>query len=82
MSRFGYALALAIAVQLVGAGEAQAYIDPGTGSFIFQALVAMVVGVGFTLKLYWNRLKGLFGRRSALPADASPPPAKDEGDVS
>ncbi len=82
MSRFGYALALAVAVQLVGAGEAQAYIDPGTGSVIFQALVAMVVGVGFTLKLYWNRLKGLFGRRSALPAEASAPPAKDEGDGS
>ena len=82
MSRFGYALALAVAVQLVGAGEAQAYIDPGTGSVIFQALVAMVVGVGFTLKLYWNRLKGLFGRRSGLPAEASAPPAKDEGDGS
>lgn len=43
---------------------AHAYIDPGTGSVIVQAIIAGVVGALFTIKLYWRRLvsfcSGLF----------------------
>ena len=38
-----------------------AYIDPGTGSFVIQALVAAAAGLAVTLKLYWSRIKGFFG---------------------
>lgn len=38
-----------------------AYIDPGTGSFVVQALVAAAAGIAVALKVYWQRLKGLFG---------------------
>jgi hypothetical protein len=34
-----------------------AYIDPGTGSMIFQVLIASFVGLLFMLKVYWNRVK-------------------------
>jgi hypothetical protein len=62
-------IALAAALLLFFVDDASAYLDPGTGSFIFQTIVAMVLGAAFTLKLYWRRLKGLFGRKSAAPAD-------------
>lgn len=44
---------------LVTAGEgiAYAYLDPGSGSYIFQVLIAMLLGAIFTLKAYWQRLK-------------------------
>ena len=41
-----------------------AYLDPGTGSYIFQLLIAGLLGLAFLLKVYWNKVKsfvlGLF----------------------
>lgn len=34
-----------------------AYLDPGTGSFLFQLLIGAVVGGIFVIKSYWLRLK-------------------------
>jgi len=36
------------------------YIDPGTGSYLVQMLIAAVVGGIFILKGYWYRLKSFF----------------------
>ena len=40
--------------------EAFAYIDPGSGTIIIQAIVGVLVGVGITVKIYWERLKVKF----------------------
>ena len=37
--------------------DAYAYIDPGTGSYIFQMLIALVVGGMFFLNLFWVKIK-------------------------
>jgi hypothetical protein len=37
--------------------SAQAYIDPGSGSFIVQMLIASLLGATFTLKMYFKNLK-------------------------
>jgi hypothetical protein len=37
------------------------YIDPGSGSLLLQALAGGVAGVAVVGKLYWQRLKRLFG---------------------
>jgi hypothetical protein len=34
-----------------------AYLDPGTGSYIFQVLLATLLGGLVTLRMYWHRLK-------------------------
>lgn len=61
------ALALFLLVTLVS--DAEAYLDPGTGSFIFQTAIAMVAGSLFVLKTYWRRIKTLFSRQSAPPGE-------------
>lgn len=53
---------LASLVQVVLAAPAQAYVDPGTGSFIFQAIVAAFVSSVVTIKLYWRRIRSALGR--------------------
>ena len=59
-------LLLLSGVQFFFVGEAQAYIDPGTGAFVLQFLVAGILGAAFAVKMYWNRLKGFVrGRFSA-----------------
>jgi len=40
--------------------EAYAYIDPGTGSYILQLLMAVVFGALFGIKLFWNKIKDFF----------------------
>ena len=42
--------------------DAFAYIDPGTGSIVIQAMIGALVGVGITLKIYWYKIKEKFSR--------------------
>jgi hypothetical protein len=49
--------------------DAEAYLDPGTGSFVFQTVIAMVAGSLFVLKTYWRRIRAMFSRRSATPEE-------------
>ena len=59
-------LSLAVAVVLAPL-PAFAYIDPGTGSFLFQAIAAAVIGGLFVIRSTWARLREglrrLFGPR-------------------
>jgi hypothetical protein len=50
-------------------GPAHAYLDPGTGSMVIQAVVAGVVGALALGRLYWTRLKSLTRRKSAKEDD-------------
>ena len=40
--------------------DAYAYLDPGTGSVIIQAIIGALVGVGIAVKIYWIKLKYKF----------------------
>lgn len=40
-----------------------AYLDPGSGSLIVQAVVGGVAGAAVAAKLYWRRLVGRFRRQ-------------------
>lgn len=45
-----------IAALLMTPRDAAAYIDPGTGSFVVQGVIAAIVGAGVTAKLFWGRI--------------------------
>src|SRR5690554_2073266 len=47
------AAALALAATLLAARPAHAYVDPGTGSFVLQLLLAAFFGVAFTFRRAW-----------------------------
>ena len=42
-----------------------AYVDPGTGSYVIQLVIAALAGIAFAIKIYWGRIKGLFSRSSS-----------------
>jgi uncharacterized membrane protein YhhN len=73
-------LALFLLVTLVA--DAEAYLDPGTGSFVFQTIIAMVVGSLFALKTYWQRIKAMLSRQSATPVEDGPRLEQADGDRS
>ena len=36
------------------------YLDPGSGSYLLQLLIAGALGAAFAVRLYWSRIKGFF----------------------
>jgi len=53
-----------------GLGNKLAYLDPGSGSFLIQLLIAALLGAGIALRAYWGKIKGLFGAKSEGGEDA------------
>jgi len=37
-----------------------AYIDPGTGSYVLQIILAGILAVPFVLKRYWVKIRNIF----------------------
>ena len=57
-------LRFAVFCALAGlAPEAQAYLDPSTGSMILSAIVGLFATLGLGLKTYWYKLRNLLNRR-------------------
>ena len=48
---------------------AHAYLDPGTGSYIFQILIASVIGGTVVFKSGWGRILKFFKRKSKPHTD-------------
>ncbi|EKD81946.1 MAG: hypothetical protein ACD_39C01555G0003 [uncultured bacterium] len=48
---------------------AQAYLDPGTFSFVIQTLIAALVGALFVLKSYWISIKSWFSGTGNQPVE-------------
>ena len=40
--------------------DAQAYIDPGSGSIIIQAIIGAIATAGTTATIYWRKIKDFF----------------------
>jgi len=52
------------------------YLDPGSGSFIIQMLLALGLGAGVAIKMYWTKLKNLFTGKKDTPQPS--PEAQDD----
>jgi hypothetical protein len=46
---------------LIFTNQAEAYLDPGTGSMLLQVILGGVAAVGVAVKLYWHKLRVVFG---------------------
>ena len=55
----------AFSILLIACGEAYAYIDPGTGSYVLQIVIASVLAAGFVIKATWRNIMGAIGKRFA-----------------
>ena len=42
---------------------AHAYIDPGSGSYVFQMLIAGFLSFAFAVRHYWDRLRSFITRQ-------------------
>jgi len=46
-----------------------AYLDPGSGSLLIQMILALSLGAGAFISIYWKKIKGLLNRNK--PSDDS-----------
>jgi hypothetical protein len=57
------------------------YVDPGSGSYLIQAIIAAVLGAVFYFKSIWYRVKTFFSRSAnAKKDDTSNNDKKNGGD--
>ncbi len=68
------ALTLLAAPQLSG----HLYLDPGSGSYILQLLLAAVLGGTFAIKIYWKRIRAFFNKNKAIEQVEEEEQAADE----
>ena len=45
------------------AKPALAYLDPGTGSYVFQILIAGILGIIVTISAYWKKIVIFFKKK-------------------
>lgn len=50
---------LTFVIYLSTTSLSHAYLDPGTGSAILQALIAALAACGAMMSNYWKRMKGM-----------------------
>ena len=63
---------IAVALTVCAAEPAYAYLDPGTGNIILQAVLATIAGALVSLKLYGQKILILFKRMFARNPESSP----------
>ena len=52
----------AFSILLLSTKPAYAYLDPGTGSMVIQALIAAVAAISVSIGIFWGRFKSFLGR--------------------
>ncbi|MHB8138218.1 MAG: hypothetical protein ACYDGO_07480 [Smithellaceae bacterium] len=56
-------IALCFVLILLFVQPAHAYLDPGSGSAILQGVLAAIVAIGLTVKLFWHKILKFLGIR-------------------
>ena len=62
-SRFLWRWLCVAAVFLLWERPAHAYLDPGTGSFLFQLIIGAIFSALFGIKMFWTNIKLFFSSR-------------------
>ncbi len=44
------------------------YLDPGSGSFLLQLLIAALAGIGIAIGSSWSKIKRIFKKNKNKPA--------------
>lgn len=56
------------------------YLDPGTGSMLIQVILAVVLGAGVAVKIFWRNIKAFFTGKKASDASVEDPTAVNPDD--
>jgi uncharacterized membrane protein len=74
LRRLSWILVFTVCFVLLSLPIARAYVDPGTGSYVFQLLIGALLGATVAVKIFWKRIWGFITRRTSRSATAEPAP--------
>ncbi len=57
-----------------------AYLDPGSGSFIFQILIGVALTLGVAIRVFWSRIVSFFRKTPKTEAGTAPPTEPSDGE--
>jgi hypothetical protein len=60
---------LFVAFSLLWIPVANAYIDPGTGSFVFQAAIGVLLAAAVAIKVFWKKVVRFVTRKDRAAPD-------------
>ena len=63
-SQIRWGTAFFLYFSLVMVPNAHAYIDPASGSFLFQVTIGALLGAGLAIKMFWRRIWGFLTGRT------------------
>jgi hypothetical protein len=66
-----------LSVQVSFLARQTLYLDPGSGSLLIQLLLAALLGAGVLVKVFWRKIKTLFGMASTEDPETG---EDDDGD--
>jgi hypothetical protein len=79
-SQIRWGTAFFLYFSLITVPNAHAYIDPASGSFLFQVTIGALLGAGLAIKMFWRRIWGFLSgktrRERAEAAAAAQVPAE------
>ena len=76
-TRIRLTLFLAVMAWMSVVAPAAAYVDGGSMTVVFQALVAGIAAAGTAVTVFWTRIKGFF-KRGDTSTDADPERAPEQ----
>ncbi len=65
-SELGWVLLFTVVALQIQLPVAYAYLDPGTGSYLFQIIVAALLGMPFAVKIFWRKVVAIFKRKNTI----------------
>ena len=77
--KLSVSLGFAVVLVVMPSQTAHAYLDPGTGSIILQAILGGAAGAMIAGKLYWSKIKSFFGL-AGVESDATRDLGLEESD--
>jgi hypothetical protein len=73
-----WGIAVAAGITFLPSRPAYAYLDPGTGSFLLQILLAGFLGLVLTLRLFRDKIAAVFRRLLGRQPEAASSPSPDK----
>jgi hypothetical protein len=81
VSEFLWGIAVAAGISFLPSRPVYAYLDPGTGSFLLQILLAGFLGLVFTLRLFRDKIAAVFRRLLVHQPEAAASASSDKPDT-
>ena len=72
-SRAVWSVVFLLYFSLITVPNAHAYVDPGTGSYVFQVLIGVFLGAAVAMRVFWRRLWGFVSRRPKSASSSGTP---------